>query len=65
MGSSKNLAKVTELLILKGKKHAGFPAYGYLDVQKGWGGFAFYFLGSIATYAKHPIVQLSYLNLIQ
>ena len=48
--------KVTEVSkFLIGKKHAGFPAYGYLDVQKGWGGFAFYFLGSIATaYAKHP-----------
>ena len=48
--------KVTEVSkFLKGKKHAGFPAYGYLDVQKGWGGFGFYFLGSIATaYAKHP-----------
>ena len=48
--------KVTEVTnFLKGKKHAGFPAYGYLDVQKGWGGFGFYFLGSIATaYAKHP-----------
>ena len=48
--------KVTEVTnFLKGKQHAGFPAYGYLDVQKGWGGFGFYFLGSIATaYAKHP-----------
>ena len=48
--------KVTDVSkFLKGKKHAGFPAYGYLDVQKGWGGFGFYFLGSIATaYAKHP-----------
>ena len=48
--------KVTEVSkFLKGKQHAGFPAYGYLDVQKGWGGFGFYFLGSIATaYAKHP-----------
>ena len=48
--------KVTEVSkFLKGKTHAGFPAYGYLDVQKGWGGFGFYFLGSIATaYAKHP-----------
>ena len=48
--------KVTEVSkFLKCKKHAGFPAYGYLDVQKGWGGFGFYFLGSIATaYAKHP-----------
>ena len=48
--------KVTEVSkFLKGKKHAGFRAYGYLDVQKGWGGFGFYFLGSIATaYAKHP-----------
>ena len=48
--------KVTEVSkFLKGKKHAGFPAYGYLDVQKGWGVFGFYFLGSIATaYAKHP-----------
>ena len=48
--------KVTEVSkFLKDKTHAGFPAYGYLDVQKGWGGFGFYFLGSIATaYAKHP-----------
>ena len=48
--------KVTEVSkFLNGKTHAGFPAYGYLDVQKGWGGFGFYFLGSIATaYAKHP-----------
>ncbi len=48
--------QVTEVSkFLKGKTHAGFPAYGYLDVQKGWGGFGFYFLGSIATaYAKHP-----------
>ena len=48
--------KVTEVSkFLIGKTHAGFPAYGYLDVQKGWGGFGFYFLGSIATaYAKHP-----------
>ena len=48
--------KVTEVSkFLRGKKHAGFPAYGYLDVQKGWGGFAFYYLGSIATaYGKHP-----------
>ena len=48
--------KVTEVSkFLKDKTHAGFPAYGYLDVQKGWGGVGFYFLGSIATaYAKHP-----------
>ena len=48
--------KVTEVSkFLKGKTHAGFPAYGFLDDQKGWGGFGFYFLGSIATaYAKHP-----------
>src|ERR687898_2145910 len=40
---------------LKGKQVRGFPAYGYLDPLKGWGGFGFYFLGSRATaYAKHP-----------
>ena len=40
---------------LKGKKINGQDAYGYLDPCKGWGGFAFYFLGSRATaYAKHP-----------
>ena len=40
---------------LKGKKIDGQDAYGYLDPCKGWGGFAFYFLGSRATaYAKHP-----------
>ena len=40
---------------LKGKEVGGFPAYGYLDPLKGWGGFAFYFLGSRASaYAKHP-----------
>jgi len=40
---------------LKGKKIKGQDAYGYLDPCKGWGGFAFYFLGSRATaYAKHP-----------
>jgi multiple sugar transport system substrate-binding protein len=40
---------------LKGKKFKGANAYGYLDPLKGWGGFAFYFLGSRATaYAKHP-----------
>jgi multiple sugar transport system substrate-binding protein len=40
---------------LKGKQVGGFPAYGYLDPLKGWGGFGFYFLGSRATaYAKHP-----------
>jgi multiple sugar transport system substrate-binding protein len=40
---------------LKGKEVDGFPAYGYLDPLKGWGGFGFYFLGSRATaYAKHP-----------
>ncbi len=52
----KTWQKVTEVSkFLRGKNHAGFPAYGYLDVQKGWGGFAFYYLGSIATaYGKHP-----------
>ena len=31
----------------------GGPAYGYLDPLKGWGGFAFYYLGSRASaYAK-------------
>lgn len=40
---------------LKGKKMDGKEVYGYLDPTKGWGGFAFYFLGSRATaYAKHP-----------
>jgi multiple sugar transport system substrate-binding protein len=40
---------------LKGKKMGGQDVYGYLDPCKGWGGFAFYFLGSRATaYAKHP-----------
>ncbi len=44
-------------LFLKGKKDplTGLDAHGYLDPMKGWGGFAFYFLGSRATaYAKHP-----------
>jgi multiple sugar transport system substrate-binding protein len=40
---------------LKGKQLNGQDLYGYLDPCKGWGGFAFYFLGSRATaYAKHP-----------
>ena len=42
---------------LKGQKDplTGLDAYGFLDPQKGWGGFGFYFLGSRATaYAKHP-----------
>jgi len=40
---------------LKGQKMGGKDVYGYLDPTKGWGGFAFYFLGSRATaYAKHP-----------
>ena len=40
---------------LKGKKLGNQDLYGYLDPTKGWGGFAFYFLGSRATaYAKHP-----------
>ena len=48
--------KVQEVTkFLKGKKIGGQDAYGYLDPCKGWGGFAFYFLGSRATaYAKHP-----------
>jgi multiple sugar transport system substrate-binding protein len=48
--------KVQEVTkFLKGKKIGGQDAYGYLDPIKGWGGFAFYFLGSRATaYAKHP-----------
>ncbi len=48
--------KVQEVTkFLKGKKIAGQDAYGYLDPTKGWGGFAFYFLGSRASaYAKHP-----------
>ncbi len=33
----------------------GLPAYGFLDPQKGWGGFGFYFLEDrAAAYAKHP-----------
>ena len=40
---------------LKGKQLDGQDLYGYLDPCKGWGGFAFYFLGSRATaYAKYP-----------
>jgi len=40
---------------LKGKQLNGQDLYGYLDPCKGWGGFAFYFLGSRATaYAKYP-----------
>jgi multiple sugar transport system substrate-binding protein len=40
---------------LKGKQLNGQDLYGYLDPTKGWGGFAFYFLGSRATaYAKYP-----------
>lgn len=42
---------------LKGKTDplTGLEAHGYLDPLKGWGGFAFYFLGSRATaYAKYP-----------
>jgi len=48
--------KVQEVTkFLKGKTVDGFPAYGYLDPLKGWGGFGFYFLASRATaYAKHP-----------
>lgn len=48
--------KVQEVTIfLSGKKFQGQDAIGYLDPAKGWGGFAFYFLGSRATaYAKHP-----------
>jgi len=49
-------AKVQEVTkFLNGKTFQGFPAYGYLDPLKPWGGFGFYFLGSRATaYAKHP-----------
>ena len=52
----KTWQKVQEVTkFLKGKKIDGMDAYGYLDPLKGWGGFGFYFLGSIATaYAKHP-----------
>ena len=52
----KTWQKVQEVTkFLKGKKIAGMDANGYLDPLKGWGGFAFYFLGSRATaYAKHP-----------
>jgi multiple sugar transport system substrate-binding protein len=48
--------KVQEVTkFLKGKQVNGQDVYGYLDPCKGWGGFAFYFLGSRATaYAKHP-----------
>ena len=48
--------KVQEVTkFLKGKQIDGQDAYGYLDPTKGWGGFAFYFLGSRASaYAKHP-----------
>ena len=48
--------KVQEVTkFLKGKRFQGLDAHGYLDPLKGWGGFAFYFLGSRATaYAKHP-----------
>jgi len=48
--------KVQEVTkFLKGKTFDGFPANGYLDPLKGWGGFGFYFLASRATaYAKHP-----------
>ena len=48
--------KVQEVTkFLKGKSVDGFPAHGYLDPLKGWGGFGFYFLASRATaYAKHP-----------
>jgi multiple sugar transport system substrate-binding protein len=48
--------KVQEVTkFLGGKKFQGQDAIGYLDPTKGWGGFAFYFLGSRATaYAKHP-----------
>ena len=48
--------KVQEVTkFFKGKKFQGQDVYGYLDPTKGWGGFAFYFLGSRATaYAKHP-----------
>ena len=55
-GVPKTWQKVNEVTkFLKGKKINGQDAYGYLDPCKGWGGFAFYFLGSRATaYAKHP-----------
>jgi multiple sugar transport system substrate-binding protein len=48
--------KVQEVTkFLQGKSFDGFPANGYLDPLKGWGGFGFYFLASRATaYAKHP-----------
>ena len=50
--------RVNEMtLFLAGKEDpfTGLPAYGYLDPLKGWGGFAFYYLGSRATaYAKRP-----------
>lgn len=48
--------KVNEVTrFLKGKQLNGQDLYGYLDPLKGWGGFAFYFLGSRATaYVKHP-----------
>jgi multiple sugar transport system substrate-binding protein len=55
-GVPKTWQQVNEVTkFLKGKKIKGQDAYGYLDPTKGWGGFAFYFLGSRATaYAKHP-----------
>ena len=47
--------EVTKFLAGKTDPFTGLPAYGYLDPLKGWGGFAFYYLGSRATaYAKRP-----------
>jgi multiple sugar transport system substrate-binding protein len=42
---------------VKGQKDplTGLDAYGFLDPQKGWGGFGFYFLEDRASaYAKYP-----------
>ena len=42
---------------VKGQKDplTGLDAYGFLDPQKGWGGFGFYFLEDrAAAYAKYP-----------
>ena len=42
---------------VKGQKDplTGLDAYGFLDPQKGWGGFGFYFLEDrAASYAKYP-----------
>jgi len=55
-GPPKTWQQVNEITkFLKGKKFKGQDVYGYLDPTKGWGGFAFYYLGTRASaYAKHP-----------